>query len=110
MRNLRSLLNSQSQPLTSFYFMEDKMKKTISLMLALSFSAVMLLGEAINTTTKASEDAEAPKLCCNVLSGCGSDECCSGKGRVSGCVLLCDSGTGIVCPEAEGGGGGPTVE
>ena len=52
-RNLRSLRNSQSQPLTSFYFMEDKMKKTISLMLALLFSGVMLLGEAINTTAEA---------------------------------------------------------
>ena len=33
------------------------MKKTTSLMLALLFSGAMLLGEAINTTTKAAEDA-----------------------------------------------------
>ena len=82
------------------------MKKTISLMLALLFSAVMLAGEAINISAKASEEEEGgAKLCCNALSGCGSDECCSGRGTPTACTMVCDSGTTIVCPKGEGGGG-----
>ena len=78
------------------------MKKTTSLILALLFSGVMLLGEAINTNTKAAVAAVAvAKLCCDALSGCGSTECCAGRGTPSGCVMICDSGAGIVCPKAE---------
>ncbi len=78
------------------------MKKTTSLIVALLFSAVMLVGEAVNTTAIASESAS---LCCNALSGCGSDECCSGRGSANGCIMQCDSGTGIICPKGGGGGG-----
>lgn len=74
------------------------MKKTTSLILALLFSGTMLLGEAINTSTHASD------LCCDALSGCGSDECCSGRGSANGCIMQCDSGTGIICPKGGGGG------
>lgn len=75
------------------------MKKTTCLMLALLFSAVMLLGEAINTAT------EAAPLCCDALSGCGSTECCADRGTSNGCIMQCDSGTGIICPKGGGGGG-----
>ena len=76
------------------------MKKTTSLVLALLFSTVMLAGEAINATAEAS-------LCCNDLSGCGGTECCGGDGRgtANGCIIQCDSGTGILCPKGGGGGG-----
>jgi len=57
------------------------MKKTTSVILMLLFSALMLFGEAINTTT------EAQILCCSDLSGCCNFECCSGKGSPTGCTL-----------------------
>ena len=64
------------------------MKKTTSLMLALLFSGVMLLGEAINTNTKAAATAvPAAKFCCDILSGCGSTACCAGRGTQSGIAL-----------------------
>lgn len=68
------------------------MKKTTSLMVALLFSAVMLLGEAINITAQAA-------LCCDDLTGCGSTECCSGSGTPTSCTMVCQSGTTIVCPK-----------
>lgn len=75
------------------------MKKGTSLILVLLFSAVMLLGEAIKTNAAAA-------LCCDDLSGCGSTECCAGDGRgtANGCIIQCDTGTGIVCPKGGGGG------
>lgn len=81
------------------------MKKTISLMLALLFSAVILAGEAVNATAEAA-------LCCDDLSGCGSTECCAGDGRgtANGCIIQCDTGTGIVCPKSGGGGGEEELE
>ena len=74
------------------------MKKTTSLILGLLFSAVMLVSEAINTNAAAA-------LCCDDLSGCGATECCSGAGTPTSCTMVCESGTTIVCPKKEGGGG-----
>ena len=68
------------------------MKKTTSLMLVLLFSAVMLLGEAINTTF-----AHNRKLCCQDLLGCGGTECCPGRGSAFGCNMVCESGLIIIC-------------
>jgi hypothetical protein len=73
------------------------MKKTTSLILVLLFSVVMLFGEAINTSAEAS-------LCCNDLTNCCNDECCSGPGNPSGCALNCQDGTGITCPKKNSGG------
>lgn len=76
------------------------MKKATSLMIVLSFSAVMLFGEAIKATAEAA-------LCCDDLSGCGGTVCCDGNGRgtANGCIIQCDSGVGIICPKSGGGGG-----
>ena len=82
--------------------MEDKMKKTTSLMLALLFSGAMLLGEAINTTTKAAEDAEiADGLKCNQLTGCTGTSGCGGQGEGSNCILDCADGAHIHCARAQ---------
>lgn len=74
------------------------MKKTTSLILVLLFSAVMLVGEAINASAEAA-------LCCNKLSSCCNDECCAGPGMPNGCVMNCESGTNIECPGKTKGGG-----
>jgi hypothetical protein len=69
------------------------MKKTTSLILVLLFSALMLVGEAINAA------AEAANLCCNDLSACCSTECCSGPGTPTGCTIDCQDETRIECPK-----------
>jgi hypothetical protein len=77
------------------------MKKTTSLMLALLFSGAMLLGEAINTTARASEDAEfADGLKCKQLTGCKGDSGCGGQGEGSNCILDCADGAHIHCAAA----------
>ena len=83
--------------------MEDKMKKTTSLMLALLFSGAMLLGEAINTTTKAAEDAvvEPAGLKCNLLTGCTGGAGCEGQGEGADCIIVCADDTVIFCPRAK---------
>ena len=71
------------------------MKKTTSLILVLLFSAVMLFGEAINTSADAA-------LCCNdVLTCCGA-ECCSGPGSPSFCHLDCQDGSAVTCRNKQG--------
>jgi hypothetical protein len=82
--------------------MEDKMKKTTSLILMLLFSGVLLLGEAINTTSKAAVAAvPAPQFCCNLLTGCSGGACCPGRGEGVNCLIACADGSGIICPKAE---------
>jgi hypothetical protein len=77
------------------------MKKTTSLMLALLFSGAMLLGEAINTTARASEEAEvADGLKCKQLTGCKGDSGCGGQGEGSNCILDCADGAHIHCAAA----------
>lgn len=73
------------------------MKKMTSLMLALGFSATVLLGEAI-TSTRASD------LCCMDLADCHGDACCSGPGSVDGCIIECRDGSVIQCEEGAGEG------
>jgi len=81
--------------------MEDKMKKTTSLMLALLFSGAMLLGEAINTTTKAAEDAViADGFKCSLLTGCKGGAGCEGQGEGADCIIVCADDTVIFCPRA----------
>lgn len=77
------------------------MKKTTSLMLALLFSGAMLLGEAINTTTKAAADAvaEPAGLKCNQLTGCTGESGCGGQGEGADCLLVCADETVIFCPK-----------
>jgi len=79
------------------------MKKTTSLMLALLFSGVMLLGEAINTTSKAAEAAIAApaQFCCNILTGCSGGACCPGRGEGADCLIACADGSAIICPKAK---------
>lgn len=78
------------------------MKKTTSLMVALLFSGVMLLGEAINTTSKAAVAVPAPaQFCCNILTGCAGGACCPGRGEGLNCVIACADGSGIICPKAQ---------
>ena len=79
------------------------MKKTTSLMLALLFSGVMLLGEAINTTSKAAEDAEAAAegLKCNLLTGCTGTSGCGGQGEGEDCIIVCADTAVVVCPKAK---------
>ena len=78
------------------------MKKTTSLMLALLFSGAMLLGEAINTTTKAAEDAVvADGFKCKLLTGCKGDSGCGGQGEGADCLLVCADETVIFCPKAQ---------
>ena len=79
------------------------MKKTTSLMLALLFSGVMLLGEAINTTTKAAvaDTGAADGFYCNILTGCTGDACCAGQGRGFNCLIACADGSDIICPKAD---------
>lgn len=68
------------------------MKKTTAFMLALLFSAIILLGEAINATTLASN------LCCDALVDCRGAECCNGPGTViQHCYLECQNGVYIIC-------------
>ena len=68
------------------------MKKTTAFMLALLFSAVMLLCEAINATTLASD------LCCEDLVDCRGPECRVGPGTVIEDRLIeCQSGAYIMC-------------
>ena len=70
------------------------MKKTTALMLALLFSAVMMLGEAINAATLADER----RLCCSDLEGCRNDlTCCPGPGIAGCCTITCEDGTTILC-------------
>ncbi len=77
------------------------MKKTTSLMLALLFSGAMLLGEAINTTTRAAEEAGVEDgLKCKQLTGCKGDSGCGGQGEGSNCILDCADGAHIHCPES----------
>lgn len=78
------------------------MKKTTSLMVALLFSGVMLLGEAINTTSKAAVAEPVPvKFCCNILTGCSGGACCPGRGEGANCLIACADGSAIICPKAE---------
>ena len=82
--------------------MEDKMKKTTSLMLALLFSGVMLLAEAINTTSKAAVAVAVPaQFCCTILTGCAGGACCPGRGEGVDCLIACADGSGIICPKAK---------
>ena len=77
------------------------MKKTTSLMLALLFSGVLLLGEAINTTSKAAEAAAAADgLKCNLLTGCKGSSGCGGQGEGSDCIIVCADDAVVVCPKA----------
>lgn len=68
------------------------MKKSTSLIMVLLFSALLLVGEAINASAEAA-------LCCNDLSLCCNTECCDGAGTPSGCDLACASGSNISCPK-----------
>ena len=69
------------------------MKKTTALMLALLFSAVMLLGEAVNASTV----TDARKLCCSDLQGCVGTACCPGRGEPIGCAIACEDGAIVLC-------------
>lgn len=71
------------------------MKKTTALMLVLLFSAVMLLGEAINAAPIAGDGTR--DLCCKDLPDCGGNACCIGPGTASGCTLICKNGVAIIC-------------
>lgn len=73
------------------------MKKTTSLIMVLLFSVLMLAGEAINASAEAA-------LCCNDLTNCCNDECCSGPGTPSGCSVACQDETNIECPKKNKGG------
>jgi hypothetical protein len=79
------------------------MKKTTSLMLALLFSGAMLLGEAINTTARASEEGEIEDggLKCKQLTGCKGDSGCGGQGEGENCILDCADGAHIHCAQAQ---------
>ena len=78
------------------------MKKTTTLMLALLFSGAMLLGEAINTTTRAQEEIEVEGgLKCNQLTGCTGTSVCGGQGEGSNCILDCADGAHIHCARAQ---------
>ena len=79
------------------------MKKTTTLMLALLFSGAMLLGEAINTTTRAQEEIEVEGggLKCNQLTGCTGTSGCGGQGEGSNCILDCADGAHIHCARAQ---------
>jgi len=67
------------------------MKKTTAFMVALVLSTMMLLGEAINTSTRAAD------LCCDALSGCGGTDCCVGPGTASYCHMQCSNGALVIC-------------
>lgn len=64
------------------------MKRTTSLILVLLFSALMLTGEAINTSAKA--------WCCFDLGGCCEYEICC-VGIANGCDITCFGGASISC-------------
>ena len=71
------------------------MKKTTALTLALLFSAVMLLGEAINAAPLAGDATR--NLCCRDLPDCGGTACCNGPGTYFACTMVCKDGTAIIC-------------
>ena len=66
------------------------MKKTTSLMLVLLFSAVMLLGEAINAAPLA--DPDRRDFCCFDLEGCSGLTCCAGPSTGSFCTMTVKMG------------------
>ena len=71
------------------------MKKTTALMLALLFSAVMLLGEAINAAPLSGDGTR--DLCCRDLPDCGGNACCVGPGTYFACTMVCKDGMAIIC-------------